>query len=131
MGRLWLVMTVCIAASIMGVIYAVCCGDASDGGGAVAVAITFGMLFLDRGTAKDLIEMELPTGPQASQVPASDTELKDYLASLATEEIKDRNTLAAMLDWQDKQKLPLAISSVVGTFFWGFGDVVAQCLGAA
>ena len=42
-----------------------------------------------------------------------------------------RNAVAAMLDWNRKEKLYLTVSSVVGTLAWGFGDSVAKCLGAS
>ncbi len=132
-GRLRIVSGLCILLGIAGVVYAVFWGAAADGsrGGALAVALTFFMLFLDRGTAKDLLEADLPASQQVGEIPCSDAELTTYLAKLATEDTKDRNALAAMLDWQDEQKVPLALSSVTGTIFWGFGDVFARWFSAA
>ena len=51
-GRLLLVMVASIALSLAGIAYAVFWGVAADGGrgGALAVALTFIMLFVGRGT---------------------------------------------------------------------------------
>ncbi len=131
-GRLWLVMWLCIASSVGGVFYAIFLGVAADGGrgGALAVAITFAMLFLDRRTSKDYLEMQLPPDPAAKNIPTNDTALKAHLAGLATNQNQTRNAFAAMVDWGNRQKWPLAISSVIGTVFWGFGDVIAGFFGA-
>lgn len=131
-GRLWLVMWLCIAVSVGGVLYAVFLGVADDGGrgGALAVAVTFAMLFLDRRTSKDYLEMQLPPDPAAKNIPTQDEALKAHLADMATNQIQTRNAFAAMLDWGDCQKWPLAFSSVIGTVFWGFGDLIAGFLGA-
>ena len=131
-GRLWLVLICCIAFSVGGVIYAVFLGVAADGGrgGALAVAITFAMLFLDRRTSKDYLEMPLPADTAEKDIPTDDKALKAHLAGLATNQNQTRNAFAAMLDWGNRQKWPLAISSVIGTVFWGFGDIIAGCFGA-
>ena len=128
-GRLWLVMCLCVVLSVGGVMYAVVFGDACDGGrgGALAVALTFAMLFLDRRTPTAYLEMALPAAVDA---PTNDP-LKSYLGELKTAANQTRNAVAAVLDWAARQRWPLAISSVVGTVFWGFGDVFAGWFGAA
>ena len=137
--RLWVVMGACIFVSTAWVIHAAFWGSPADGGrgGAVAVALTFAMLFLDRGTAKDLLERTLPPRQAADAFPDADERLKAGLNDLAQKQAElirsqttNRNALAALLDWQDVQKWPLAISSVVGTVFWGFGDCFAAWLSA-
>ncbi len=105
-GRLRLVMCLCIACSVGGVMYAVFLGVAADGGrgGALAVAITFAMLFLDRRTSKDYLEMQLPLDQAAKNIPIEDEAIKAHLAEMATNQTQTRNAFAAMLDWGDSQK---------------------------
>jgi hypothetical protein len=118
--KLVLTMVAAILFSLGGVVFAVRWGSVADGGrgGAIAVALTFLMLFLGRGTAEAALEAKLPE-------PTEDG--KKALLEVA----KVRNAVAAMLDWSGSEKLYLTISSVVGTLFWGFGDVAARWLGAA
>lgn len=130
--RLWIVALVCVVASFAGVAYAVHSGVAAHGGrgGAIAVALAFLMLFLDRQTARDYLEMKMPdTGRLPA--PTDDEKLAEYLTKQATEQNRTHNTLAVLIDWDHKHKWPLAVSSVVGTLSWGFGDVVARWFGAA
>ncbi len=113
--KLWLTMFAAIVASAGGVLYAVVSsGSASDGGrgGAIAVAISFWTLFLGRGTAEKALEVKLPTQSPEAEI------------------ARVRAAVASMLDWQNKEKVFLTISSVVGTLAWGFGDIVARWLGA-
>ena len=118
-GKLVITMIAAIAMSIGGIAYAVLWGVAADGGrgGAVAVALTFFILFMGRGTAEAALEAELPKAAD----PAEETALD--LARI-------RNAVAAMLDWSHKEKIYLTVSSVVGTLAWGFGDIIALWLGA-
>ena len=112
--------TLAIVLSGAGIAYAVWFGMAADGGrgGAIAVGLTFFILFMGRGTAEAALEAPLPqTG--------------DALARLEQELARVRGALAASLDWSRKEKVYLTVSSVVGTLAWGFGDVVAKWLGAA
>ena len=119
-AKLLTTMIAAIVLSLGGIAYAVLWGVATDGGrgGAIAVALTFFMLFMGRGTAEAALEAKLPS----SGNPAEDA---------ALELARVRNAVAAMLDWNRKEKLYLTVSSVVGTLAWGFGDSVAKCLGAA
>ena len=61
-GKLILAMIGSIALSAAGVVYAVFGGVAADGGrgGALAVALTFFMLFMGRGTPEAALEVEIP-----------------------------------------------------------------------
>ncbi len=107
-----------VGLSAAGVGYAVFFGVVADGGrgGALAVALTFAMLFLGRGTAEAALEVNFPR---------DDGDLDSGL-----EAARVRNALASMFDWQTKEKRYLTIASVVGTLVWGFGDVLAALLGA-
>src|SRR3546814_8334038 len=67
-AKLRAAMIAAIAVSIGGIAYAVLFGVAADGGrgGAIAVALTFFMFFMGRGTAEDALEARLPeTGDPA------------------------------------------------------------------
>ena len=78
--RIWGVMALCILMSVSWTLYAAFWGDPADGGrgGAVAVALTFAMLFLDRGTAKNLLEVEIAPKKSAT-APTEDETLAAYL----------------------------------------------------
>jgi hypothetical protein len=106
-----------IALSAGGVAYAIHCGSASDGGrgGALAVALSFFMLFAGRGTPENAMEAVLPGNQQG------DVEFE--IARL-------RGAVTSLLDWQAKEKIYLTTSSVVGTLAWGFGDSLAALFGA-
>lgn len=132
-GKLLLVMIGSVALSAAGVVYAVCCGVAADGGrgGALAVALTFYMLFVGRGTPKSALEVEIPvTAPSVEEAPLEAPGSQDP-DKLKMEVARVRNAIASMLDWQGKEKVYLTISSVVGTITWGFGDIFAAWFGAA
>lgn len=102
-----------------GVVYAVRWGTAADGGrgGALAVALTFAVLFAGRGTSEAALEVEMPK----QNAPAVDLEFE--LARV-------RNAVASLLDWQRQEKNYLVFCSVLATLVWGFGDVLAKALGA-
>lgn len=114
-GKLFAATVVSIALSIGGIVYAVARSIPADGGrgGALAVALTFFMLFMSRGTAEDALAGPLPQGIPDGEI------------------IRIRNALASMLDWQSNEKIYLTISSVCGTIAWGFGDVIAKWFCAA
>ncbi len=118
-GKLIAVMLGSLALSAGGVVYAIGTGVATDGqrGGALAVALTFFMLFAGRGTPEEALETEPPANLAASERPAFE------IARL-------RAALASMLDWQSQEKVYLTVSSVIGTLAWGFGDWVAAWFGA-
>lgn len=104
----WIGFLLCCA----GVGYAVCVSDmASDGGrgGALAVALSFWILFQSHGSAKAAFD---------------DKDIKIRAT-------RTHNALGALIDVSEKQRMPLALTSVIGTLFWGFGDLLAAWLGAA
>jgi hypothetical protein len=114
-GKLFAATIVSIALSIGGIVYAFVRSVPADGGrgGALALALTFFMLFMGRGTPEDALREPIPDG-----IPNG-------------ESMRVRNALASMLDWQSKEKVYLTISSVCGTIAWGFGDVISAWLSAA
>jgi hypothetical protein len=131
--------------SVGGIVYAVCVTkSAQDGGrgGALAVALSFAVLFLSRGYGTrvyDILTKEAPeaiaeldklTGKSGNRVITADEKI-DALVS--------KTRIDAQV--QESQNIFLAASSAIGTIAWGFGDMVAQyfigvpaaipCLGCA
>ena len=126
--RLALAMIGSIALSAGGIVYAVHCGVAADGqrGGGLAVALTFFMLFLGRGTAEAALAQQPPPAPEGdARTPEQkqNDAVKFDMSNL-------RNSLASMFDWNSHEKIYLLIASVVGTLVWTFGDLLAKALGA-
>lgn len=119
---LCLVLVLSLAFSAGGIVYAIWCGSAPDGqrGGAVAVAISFLALFAARATPTEVLEVTDARGRLV--VEHGTPEQRIGLV---------RTAVAAMLDSQRLEKVYLTWSSVTGTVVWGFGDVVARCLGAS
>jgi hypothetical protein len=127
---------VAIAVSLGGIGLAVHLDDASHGGrgGALAVALTFFLLFMDRGTATKVLQAQLPGtngGDGAAGDEAELTKVEKAVKDLEMELVKVRGAVAATLDWNRKERKYLIVSSVFGTLVWGFGDWVAACLGAS
>ena len=115
-----------ILLSVLGITYAVRWGVAADGGrgGGLAVALTFFMLFMGRGTAESALEANLPVDETLTGEARKTAETEAELSRV-------RNAVASMLDWSRQEKVYLTISSVVGTLAWTVGDVVAKFCGAA
>lgn len=117
---LWMVAS--LSVSILGIVYAVYCGTACDGGrgGALGVAIAFGALFISGESLRHYIE-----APDEEGEPAFDSLDPD-------ERIRNlRNALAVLVDRQHRQAAYLTIASVGSTIVWGFGDIIAGWFGAA
>lgn len=112
---------VAIAASLfsaIGVAYAVLCsGDADDGGraGSLVVALSFGFLFLGNRTSDKVYRI-----------------LTEEIDILSIERPTVFDALKTRIDLQRQEDLErnryLAIASVIGTLFWGFGDRLALTL---
>ena len=99
-------------------------GDAGRGG-ALAVALSFAMLFLGRGTAESALEAQFT---RDGRIVERGHEEETPSEQLALDVARVRNAVASMLDWQQREKLWLTVSSVTGTLAWGFGDICAQWL---
>ena len=106
--------------SFGGIALAALANSPADGGrgGAIAVALTFFMLFMGRGTAEQAAETTLPPSD-------------DPVEALRREFDPTKAAVNAMLDWSNKEKRYLAASSVIGTLVWGFGDLLAAWICAA
>jgi hypothetical protein len=141
---------ICLAVSIGGVFWAVVnCVPVSGGrGGAVAVALAFGALFLTRSYGHRLQRLLTETLPDirdtATKVmhpatfshPETKNEeirelterislLESKVKTLETFDVAFRQRLNADAEGQKVQNRYLAFSSIVGTIFWGFGDAFA------
>lgn len=105
-------MATTFALSGGGIVLAALLGHPNEGGrgGALAVALTFAILFLGRSTAERIME----NNPFKNG--NDDAEKKIGHLSKA---------LSALVGWQRKEKVYLAWASVVSTLAWGFGDLPA------
>lgn len=119
--KLWTVVLLGTGACVLGVAYAVFLGVASDGGrgGAGAVALAFATLFTSAPAVRELIE-----APDNSGNPAFDA------LPPARQIARLRTAIAETQDRQLRENRFLVFTSVLGTFVWAFGDVLASWLGA-
>lgn len=123
-----------LACGVIGVLFAVWFGTASDGGrgGAVGVALSLAILFsgpppdtsLNPGENTPATRLRDPLKQKPGELEARVDQLEEDVVTL-------RNTGAAGRDWDKSEKLWLAAASAAGTLFWGFGDLAAHVLGAA
>jgi hypothetical protein len=118
------IATIGIAAVLLcltGLVYALVLGDASDAGrgGAITVALSFAAFFTSSATPSEIIEARGLDG-------------KCHFDELSYKERVTRlKTAVAMLDDRhNTESLCLAITTFMGTMFWGFGDLLAIVLGA-
>jgi len=137
-ARLWCVVATASVLSIAGILYAALWSkDASDGGrgGAIAVAVSFAVLFLTRSLGQRVYQaltQELPALRKLidSFAPASASKSEVEVLREDLKAVGDRfSALEQRLESDDKatqtQNRFLAAASVIGTLVWGFGDVVA------
>lgn len=118
-----------IVASLAGIGYAVFLGTACDGGrgGAVAVALAFGALF----TSRPLVDTYVEKAKASEDEGARQAPVEDRLRTLEGRTDNLQNALAILVDRQRLETLYLTLASVSGTLVWGFGDMIAERLGAA
>jgi hypothetical protein len=129
-GTGWLKLTTCVAlaACVAGIVYACTKGHATDAarGGAVAIALTFVMLFMGRGTAEEAL-----TSSSADASDPARSTLDQQLKAVRNDGLAVRAALVSLLDWHRKERIYLTITSLAGTLTSGFGDWIARCLGAS
>lgn len=129
--------------SIGGVAYGVCIsGDPADGGrgGAVAVAVSFAVLFFSRSNGAELYKILVDEVPKvraildaiAGKTAGTPLEPMAAFSDRLDQLTKRLNALTKRLEIdsgaQFKQNLFLTISSVIGTLTWGFGDLAVKAL---
>ena len=107
--------------------------DGAERGGAIAVAIAFGSLFVSRGYGLKGYEIVTEGRKQLKALTTQNTNpnKNDEVASLEDLNQKLDALFVAMQTnekSQKKQNSYIAASSVVGTICWGFGDIIATVL---
>jgi hypothetical protein len=105
-----------------GLAYALISGDATDAGrgGALTVALSFAAFFRSSATPTEIIEA--PGGHGECQFEELTYKERDMRLKAAISVLDDRH---------NTESICLAISTFVGTMFWGFGDLAASLLGAS
>lgn len=123
--KLQMVLALSLLASFGGVLFAVCWGVAADGGrgGAIAVALSFVALFAGRNTDQSVLELRKKPDQPAILDPGPHASDPERFKAL-------RSALAVHLDTSQSETGYLVAASVIGTLFWGFGDLLALALGA-
>lgn len=134
-GLPWLAITMAaaIGASLAGIAIGIWGSDPMNGqrGGAAGCAMTFLMFFLSRPTASAALEAPLADVDEDEgdvlllPPPADQADAAAQIEGLKRITARLRGATAAMLDAADREKVYLAVASVVSTLTWGFGDRVA------
>jgi hypothetical protein len=133
-----LVLASCVLLSLGGIVWAAAADSAADAGrgGAIAVAVSFVVMFLSRGYGARALLARMSTIDSKVQLsrlagkPEPDDQTKianlnhDVAAIAAALRTSQRITDASLT----RQNRILAISSGIGTIAWGFGDwAVPMC----
>lgn len=120
-SKIWSLLLVSLAACAAGVAYAVMWGSANDGmrGGVIALALSF--LYLFTSTPNLALYLEAPD--EDGNPRFDELEPKDQISRL-------RSAMTTAEDEKNTENWFLAITSVSGTLVAGFGDLLAQILGA-
>lgn len=118
--KLWVVLILGLASSVLGLVYSFVVGDATHGGrgGAIAVLLSFLALFTSTPSVQELIEAR-----DEDNNPGFDA-LDDSRKLLRL-----RTAISTMIDVQREQNIFLMITSGIGTIVWGFGDIFVRFLG--
>lgn len=107
---------------LSGLGYALVMGDAADAGrgGALTVALSFAAFFTTSSAPSELIEARGVDG----ECHFDELSYRERVTRLKT-------AVALLDDRHNAESLCLAITTFMGTMFWGFGDILAVALGAA
>jgi len=118
--RLFATMIIALTLSLIGIVYAGCWGDAADGGygGALGFAFTFFMLFMSRPKAETIL----------ADHPGQASEAPDEMASLKLQTERLQAAFMARLASVEREKIYLAVASILSTLAWKFGDIAAAAL---
>lgn len=121
-----LVVVGAFVVSSAGVVWAARYPDTSNGGrgGAIAVIVAFAVLFLRRDYGKKSYDTILEDVPE--QVDGLDYE--KAIQALHERVLAVDRRVALDADGQRLQNKALTWASVIGTIFWGFGDLFAAWL---
>lgn len=137
--RLFLAMIIVCGMSFIGIVYAACWGDASEGGsgGAIGCALTFGMSLLSllskptadtilsdpRGQASQGPGNRLPAADRATQI-----EGRDQIPDVESQTERLRAAFAARLASAEREKVYLGVAGFVSALAWKFGPIPAAWL---
>lgn len=119
--RRGLVVFLAVAASTIGVLYAIHIGCADDAGRGGSVAVALALFFLFIRADRDAGEIE-------NSRPDRRWRFKDRPVPVQINILRD--TVVILLDRTSNQNFFLAFVSVQGTLIWGFGDLLASYWGA-
>jgi hypothetical protein len=126
--RYWAVLSASIVLSILGIIWGVLSANPANGarGGALAVMISLVALFISReygAKVYDIIAHQMQEIGRSADSPR-ETSIEENIEAL-------KNQLTAMGEQsrlngqeQSKQNFVLAVATAIGTFVWGFGDMI-------
>lgn len=137
--RLFLTMIIVCGISFIGIVYAACWGDYSDGGsgGAVGCALIFFMSLMSlvskptvetvfsapRGKASQGLSNRLPEASPATQI-----EELDQLANLESQTERLRAAFVAKLASAQREKVYLGVAGFISALAWKFGSISAAWL---
>ena len=137
--RLFMAMIAVCGVSFLGVVYAACSGEYSEGGngGAIGCASLFTLSLMSL-LSKPRVEM-VPNSDhgQASQEqlnslpepnPATLIEGSDQLAGLKSQTERLRAALVARLASAEREKVYLGVAGFISALAWKFGDIPAAWL---
>lgn len=131
----WLILILSFLTSISTVL---ACGiglntTSSGRGGAIAVAISLLYLFFDRSRgSKSLRQVNKDLEEAKSRFLTAPSSLQNQIERIRSklEMLIESIISSAQKDQRDKlyNNILLALSTLIGTLFWGFGDVAAEAL---
>ncbi len=137
--RLFLMMIIVCAMSFIGIFYAACWGDYSEGGsgGAIGCALVLFMSLMSL-VSKPTVETVFsghrgqdsqgPSDRLPEANPATQIEGLDRLANLESETERLRAAFVARLASAEREKVYLGVAGCVSTLAWKFGHVPAAWL---
>ncbi|WP_206245640.1 hypothetical protein [Novosphingobium terrae] len=130
--RLFLTMIASVTLSLIGIVYAGCWGDASEGGygGALGCAFTFFMVFMSKPAVDPLLgdSHGLDSDVLAEKEPTTLSEGLDQLSRLKGQTELLRTAFFAKLASAERDKIYLGVAGIISTLAWKFGDVAAAAL---
>lgn len=119
---------------MLGVLYALCIGCAADGqrGGAIGVAISFFVLFVSSNLSETILKFNTETdlsefNDENKRIVGKKVKTLEELNIIVT---KHGKFLESLSKESKSERNWLVSSSVISTFFWGFGDYLAITIGA-
>ena len=137
--RLFLMMNIVCGISFIGIVYAACWGDYSEGGsgGAIGCALVFlmSLMSLVSNPIVDTVfsghpgqDSQGPSNRLPEPNPATQIEGPDRLAKLESQTERLRATFVARLASAEREKVYLGVAGFVSALAWKFGHIPAAWL---